>query len=326
MLWTDRLFVTVDDLTRIDSEVPSVAEAEGITLTGTRGLIRGGIEEASFELQKKIISFGGYLGSGDVTPNHLAAVLNVGLGNAVRQKATLSQIVVSGESEDSWNWVKQWACFWVLVNIYRDSFNRTVKDRYEGKMRYYQSELQRRITRTIDGLGVPIVLRPLAAPAAVFERDTGTWTSANVSKVVGSGTLDAVDLDVAITYVDTSAADLYVSPSVRNNAESHPSERITVSAETGKVLSVDISSLNPPTGVQHPSQVLVCVVSPMKATHWNVYVGNKDGTLYLQNPTPIPIGTDSYTLSGDPVLSGFTAGIGQYASRRLSLVPTRQRA
>ncbi len=326
MLWTDSVFVGLDDLHRIDSEVSQVAEAEGITLTGNNGLLRGAVEEASNELQKIIVAFGGYLGSGDVSPNHLAAVLNVGLGNAVRQKALLNQVVIDGDTVGSWNWIKQWAVFWALQVFYRDAFNRTVKDRYEGKMRFYKSELSRRVTPSLFGLGIPVVIRPLARPAATFERDSGTWDSSNLSLVSGVGVLNGVDYDVAITYVDMSQPNLYVSPSSIGNAESAPSDRAVISLTTGNVIHIDISSLGPPTGIQHPSQVLLCVISPLRATHWNVYVGPSGGTMRLQNATPIAIATTTYTLAADPTATGSFMGVGQYGSRRLSLTPTRQRA
>ncbi len=327
MLWTDKIFVSVDDLLRMDSEVSLISAAEQITLIGDNGLIRGAVEEASNELQKLIISFGGYLNSGDLSANHLAAVLNVGIGNSVRQKATLDQICVSGDTQQSWNWIKQWTVFWVLRIFYRNAFNRTVNDRYEKKMNFYKEELQRRVGPTLFGLGVPIVLRPLFAPASYFTRDAGTWDWTNVSLVSGSGTLDnTVSVDVAVTFVDMSAANLYVSPAKINNAESNASDVITQALDTGKVLEVDITSLNPPTGTQNPAQVLVTVVAPLKATHWNMYVGKTGKTLYLQNPAPIPIATTSHVLPGDPVFSGYRMGLGQYADRRLSLVPMRQRA
>lgn len=328
MLWTDSVFVTTADLQRIDSEVIKVAseERDEIVLTGRNGLMRGAVEEAAIELQKMVISFGGYLGSGDLSPNHIAAVMNIGMGNAVRQKCTLSQVCVSGDSEDSWNVIKQWVVFWTLHIIYRDAFNRTVKDRYEGKMRYYKSEIQRRVTQGISALGIPLVISPLSAPAAFFERESGSWGTDNVSLVAGPGTLDAVSRDVVITYVDMSNQTLYVDSTHRGNAESNPSVRVSAAMTTGSVLHVDINSLQPPTGAQHPSQVLVCVISPLKATHWNVYVGVADGTLYLQNATPIPIDTKTYTLAADPLTTGPTSGFGQYFTRRLSLVPSRQRA
>jgi hypothetical protein len=163
-------------------------------------------------------------------------------------------------------------------------------------------------------------------PGAYFERNSGSWSSANVTTVPGPGTLDTpVACDVLITYCDMSQANLYVDASRTNNAESDGSDTINVSMTAGNVLSVDISTLNPPSGAQHPSQMMVVVVSPLKATHWNVYVGMTGGVLYLQNMAPIPVSTKSYTLAGDPVLSGYTFNGGQYPDRRLSISPTRQR-
>jgi len=327
MLWTDSIFITTADLVRVDSEVPRVTDAEGITLTGDNGLLRAVVEEASTELSKLVIAFGGYLNSGDLSANHVAAVLNVGIGNSVRMKVTLSQICVSGNNPGEWNWIKQWAVYWALRILYRNAFSRTVNDRYEKKMNFYKDELVRRVTPSIYGLGVPVVLRPLQAPAAYFERSAGSWGQTNVSLVAGPGTLTASNsCDIAITFVDMSQANLYVSATQPNNAESNPSGVITQVMNTAQVLSVSIASLNPPTGRQDPAQVLVSVMSPMKATHWNVYVGTSGGTLYLQNGSPIPIATKTYTLAGDPVLSGFPVGIGQYQDRRLSIMPTRQRA
>jgi hypothetical protein len=328
MLWTDKIFITVDDLTRIDSETQKVADAEEITLTGDNGQIRAGVEEAANELQKLIIAFGGYLNSGDLTANHLAAVLNVGIGNSVRMKAGLNQICVSGDTSTSWNWIKQWAIFWTLRVFYRNAFARTVNDRYEKKMNIYKDEIIRRVQPTLFALGAPIVLRPLYAPAAYFTRNAGSWDSSNVELVAGAGTLDNThSCDVVVTFVDMSQANLYNSPTNVGNAESELSDRITQVMNTGEVLEVDITSLNPPTGAQDPSQILVVVISPLKATHWNIYVSaTPGGTLYLQNSQPIPIATKTYTFTGNPVFSGYMSGIGQYPDRRLSLVPMRQRA
>ena len=325
MLWTDSTFITIADLTRLDSEVTEVASSNEITLSGDDGIIRGTIEESAIELQKLLTAFGGYLGSGDLSANHLAAVMNVGSMNSIRQKALLQQVVVSGDAPNSWNHVKQWAVFWCLQLVYRNAFNRSVKDRYEGKMRYYASELRRRVTPSLHGLGIPIVLRPLPVPGARFERDSGTWDSDNVTQAAGPGVASGA-LSVAVTYVDMTTSSLYVSPVSRGNAESNPSERIAVTLVSGNVISVDITSLVPPTSVQHPSQLLIHVISPLTATHWNVYVGTSTGLLYLQNPTPIPIATKAYTLTGDWVSNTATSGEGQYSDRRLSLVPSRQRA
>ena len=327
MLWTDGVFIATSDLTRIDSEVVRVAAAEDIALDGVNGLLRGVVEEVSHEMTKMVIAFGGYLNSGDLSANHMAAVLNVGIGNSVRQKIGLQQIVVSGDVPGQWGWIKQWVVFWALKIFYRNAFARVGGDRYKDKMEFYRDEIQRRVVGNLWSLGVPMVIRPLSRPAALFDQNSGSWGGDNVMLVPGSGTMTSDDsCDVAISYVDMSQANFYVDSSHRNNAESHPSEVVTQAMEADKVLSVNISSLNPPSGAEHPSQLLVVVISPLKATHWNVYVGHSGGTLYLQNSAPIPISTTSYTLGGDPTFSAPTSQIGQYCDRRLSLLPTRQRA
>lgn len=320
MLWTDAIFITTDDLTRIDSEVPAVAESEGIVLTGSNGIIRGVYEEVTDELSKILITFGGYLGSGDLSPNHLAAVMNIGMGNAVRQKALPSQVVISGEVEGSWNHAKRWAVYWALELFYRDAYNRTVKDRYEGKMRYYKAERQRRVEPMLKGRGIPIVISPLARPAAAYEPDTGIWGPSNVVTSVAPGALGG-DYQVVITYLgkDNDNAPQYL-------AESHPSDPISITVPPDSSISVDILTLKPPDGTQPRSRMLLCIIPVLKATHWNVYVGRVGGPYYLQNLVPIPVDVADYTLASDPVLAGKTAGQGQAVTRYLTIVPTRQRA
>jgi len=326
MLWTDSIFISTDDLTRVDSQVVAVAAAEGITLSGENGLIRAGIEECATELQKYMVAYGGYLNSGDLSSSHLAAVLNVGIGNSVRQKATLDQVCVSGDTWFSWTWIKQWSVSWVLRLFYRNAYARTVDDRYMKKMDYYKEEITRRQNGNLFGLGIPIVLQPLVRPGSFFSLNAGPWNSSNVSLVSGAGTLNDVTVYVAITWVDMSQAGRYVSPTQTNNAESNASDFIPMSMLTGKVISINISSLNPPTGVQNPSQVLVTVVSPLTGSNWNVYVGLSPSTMYLQNSMPIPISQKTYTLASDPITTGNLLQLGQYPNRRLSVVPTRQRA
>jgi hypothetical protein len=275
---------------------------------------------------KLIISFGGYLNSGDLTANHLAAVMNVGIGNSVRQKIGLQQIVVSGDVPGQWNQVRQWVVFWALRTFYRSAFARVSDDRFEKKMSFYKDEIVRRLQPSLFALGIPIVIRPMVRPGAYFEVNSGTWDSSNVDLVLGPGTLNGVSWDVAITYADNSQWNFYQSAIQRNNCESDGSDIVTVPMTTGNVLQVNIASLNPPSGAQYPAQVMTVVVSPLKACVWNIYAGPTGGPLYLQNPVPIPIGQTTYTLPGDPVTSGQTVGTGQYPDRRLSLVPTRQRA
>ncbi len=296
MVWTDGIFISLNDLKRVDSEVADIQDVEGIAVDGNYGSLRGGLEEASLEMNKMMVAYGGYLSSGDISPNHISAVLNIGLGNAVRYKALLSQVVVTGANQYAWNNVKVWAAHFCLMSIYRNATNRTTKDRYEGKMRYYKSELDRRITRGITGLGLPLIIRPMAAPAALFERGSGAWSSSNVSSVV-SGTTNGGTFDVAVTYVNQGSplpgggyvpdSTKYVSSSNVGNAESNPSTLQTVQVPANSVISVD--------------------------------------TLTLQNASPIPIATKSYQLSSDPTSTGSLIGFGQYPDRYLSMSPVRQR-
>ena len=354
MIWTDGLFISVNDLQRVDSEVQQVATAEKINLIGNFGIIRGGIEAAGQEMTKMMVAFGGYLSSGDISPNHTSAVLNIGLGNSVRSKALLSQIVVSGLSSFSWNHVKEWVVHWVLQTFYRDAFNRTVKDRYEAKMRYYKSEIDRRLRPSIMGLGIPMIIQPLAAPAALFERSPvdylgslnspygnnawttpGTFGNANLSSVNSVGTSGG-SFTVVVTYVNQGMmqqtgqflpdSTKYVSSSKNGNAESAGSPLASITVPAGSAMQVSIASLYPPNGLQDPATRLLCVTLPLAATGWNVYAGPINGTLTLQNNAPISIFTKTFMFPGDPTTTGVPLGTGQYDDRKLSLNPTRQRA
>ncbi len=326
MLLTDSVFVTVADLQRLDSEVETVATAEQITLSGENGLLRGSIEEFSTDLQKIIVSFGNYIGTGEASANHMQAVLNVGANSRVRQKCSLSQVVVSGDAVGQWNHIKEWAVYRALQSFYADAFNRTVRDRYEGKMQFYKNAILRGKANNAFSLGLPLVLRPLACPAALFERDSGVWDEDNVGNVSGSGGTQTYIADVAITYVDMSNTTRYVDPDTKNNSESGPAQILQKTLAFGGLLQFDITSLNPPSGRQHPSQLVLCPTSPLTATHWNVYVGMTTKAMYLQNSVPIPIATKTYTLAADPVLSGARLDkLGQYAEMRLVLSRKRQR-
>ncbi len=334
MIWTDGIFVSLNDLKRVDSEVSDIQDVEGIAVDGNYGSLRGGLEEASQEMNKMMVAYGGYLSSGDISPNHISAVLNIGLGNAVRYKALLSQVVVTGADQFAWNHIKTWAAHFCLMSIYRNATNRTTKDRYEGKMRYYKSELDRRITRGVTGLGIPLIIQPMAAPAALFERGSGVWSSNNVT-AVNSGTTNGGTFDVAVTYVNQGSplpgggylpdSTKYVSSSQVGNAESNPSVLQSIPVPSNSVISVNIASLKPPTGTQDPATRILCVIAPLAATGWNVWVGPSGETLTLQNASPIPIATKTYQLASDPTSNGPIIGFGQYADRILSMSPVRQR-
>jgi len=143
-----------------------------------------------------------------------------------------------------------------------------------------------------------VVIQPLACPGAVREFQAGTWGTANLSGT-GSGSTETGNpaYDVAITWV---AIPGYISQVNRGNSESAPSATATgFNVPAGQFLTVSIASLNPPTGTI-PSAVGTAsgIYTPLGATHWNIYAGKTGGTLYLQNPSPIPVATQSYALTG----------------------------
>ena len=321
MLWTDRVFITTDDVETVDGEVNEVALSEKIVLSGRGGAIRRGIEEAGAILKGKLAGFGAYTSSSGLSANHLVAVHNTGLWSGAGSRAALNQICVSGVDDRFGNPIKQWALHQVLLVFYRNAFNRTTKDRYEGKMRFYRNELIYRVWPIVQQNGVPIVPEPLFAPGAEFCRNSGVWSAANVSLVNGSGASTA-RYDVAITYTSSNK---YVSAASPLDGESHPTPPVPIAHVGSKVIQIDIASLNPPTGESDPLEALYITYVPLAATHWNVYVGAIGETMYLQNVSPIPVATKTYTLADDPVLSGYPSLQGQNPKAVLSIRNMRSR-
>lgn len=322
MLWTDGDFVTSQDLITLDSEVQDVASAETITLddpvTGN-SVIHRAIEEAGDRLMKYMQIFGGYLNSGSVSANHYAAVMNLGQPSVNRSKILRGQIVVTDLSPYTWNVVKRWVAYWSLHVFFRDVANRTLKDRYRDKEERYSKESNTIHWDALRAAGIPTVRMPFPCPGAAWEPNAGLWSASNVTQVTGAGTQNG-SYDVAVTWVDLMPG-YYVSPTNNGNAESHPSASQTLALTSGNVIRVNIASLIPPNGSQHPATVPYAVVQYHAAGGWNVYAGVSGGPLYLQNSTPIPVGTKTYTLTGDPLASGSTLGQGQYADLYYS-VPT----
>jgi hypothetical protein len=145
-----------------------------------------------------------------------------------------------------------------------------------------------------------------------------------VTTAAGAGTNTSDDFDIAITWVDLTR---YKSQAQKGNCESAPSAPVTAKLPaTGNVFVVSIAGLNPPVSGQPASTLPLCVVPYGNAAAWNVYVGKKGCPLYLQNSEPIPLATASYALSGDPVLSGYTADEGQFAEQYYSFQNIVQRA
>lgn len=300
MLWTDGDFVTAADLATLDQEVQAVATAENIDITNS---IRRATEEAGETITRHMREWGwSWLGDGSVSPNHYAAVANIGRNaQGTRARVLLNQIPVTGLA--GWSAVQRWAAYWSLYVFFRDAAQRSVSDRYAQKSMVYQAETHGRMWHTVRDLGLPVVRTPLACPGAKYDINPGTWDQSNVTLVNGSGTLTGA-WDVAITYVDAD--------NQTDNNQSAASARVQVTLQAGKVLRVDKSSLNPPNGTQ-PSQLraVAVVQSWGKATHWNVWAGPAGGVLRLQNATPLTGNT--FTFPGDPVTNTAPVGTGQWA-------------
>ena len=325
MLWTDSDFVSTDDLSSVDPDVVPTASAENITLTGSNGMIRRGIEEAGRYLEAALVSFATYISSNDISANHLNAVFYTGSQPNQRRRATLDQIVVTGRNAGYWSDLKTWAVNRVLIAFYRAASNKSQKDRYTNKFEQFSKRDIYDTWPLLKKSGIPIVYRPIPVPGAVQARDPGTWS---VGMTAGAGTVSG-KYDVAITYVDQTK---YIDKSRVKNAESDRSEIKSVTLSSSNVITADISALHPPYGAVAPDLLGLGYCVPGRATGWNLYVGLNGGTLYLQNPEPYPItitgpqdaiptlgGTTSATLAGDPVLSGYTPGIGQYPETHLAI-------
>lgn len=318
MLWTDRDFINTADLLSVDPEMSEIAAAENMVLEGSNSVCRRGIEEAGAFLERKLVNFGSLASSGDLSLSHLAAVFNTGGHSTQRRKFSLEQVVVSGRNSEYWSEIKTWVAVTVLCVAYRTAMNRSSNDRYEHKYDRFGKMLREQSWPTVKKLGIPILQQPLPSPEAIQGFNPGTFSAADVS---GSG--NAGEWSVAVTYVDSTK---YVSSINPVNGESHPSVEKIVTTASSEVIRVDITNLNPPTGVlQNEARARGFSIS-RKATHWNVYAGPSGGAMTLQNSSPISLDTKTYTLAGDPSTTGKVAGLGQYPEAYLTIMDSIQRS
>jgi hypothetical protein len=309
MLWTDGFFVTAADLAQVDADVNKLSAAMSITMDGTGGVCHRGIENAGRDILSKLSSFSGFVAGPGLSYNHLAAVFNTGSTTNNRTRAQLSNVVVSDPHNSSgWTDVKIFAIYHSLLHLFRMAMNRanSSDDRYQTKFDRYKKELETAVWPTLKVAGLPVVVRPLYRPGAAFTFSPGTFAlSTQHSSGTAGGTLHA-----AVTYVSSSTL---------TNNESHPSESQSVVVASGDVLSINITGLNPPTGVQSRADAARAAEYPLAATHWNLYVGTSSSQMYLQNASPIAIATKTYSLTGDPTSTGALAGFGQYPEQYIVL-------
>ncbi len=255
--------------------------------------------------------------------NQTAAVLNL-VGPAVnRSRISLMQVCITPPnpteaSVSHPSTLKRYGIYTALEMVYRAAYYRKLTDRYEKRMADYRDQIRRKYWPRLFNQGVPIVLKPLAAPGAIHEFNAGTWDVNALSTPAGTNALASTQYDVTITWVDNTK---YVTAQTKGNGESGPGALVTgFPIAISTVLKIDITALKPPNGTA-PINVAMGqgLVVPGNASGWNVYVGTQGGTLYLQNSTPVPIATKTYTLAGAPVLSGFALDSGQYPDQYITM-------
>ena len=303
-LLIDDDFVTLQDLLAIDPEIAEIADAEGITVEGDAGITREAWEECVDTLLDAMQAFGGDI---IAWPGTLTTYGAFGIS---RPRLRPHQIVVTATYGRRTSPLKRWMTYATLVMFYRAASNRRTSDRYEQKWNNFKDEIKAH-WRNLWSTGLPMVALPLPCPGAVHEYMAGDWDGDNISFAPpgwGTGEPTEQSYDVAVTWVDQTN---YTSPDNKQNSESGPSRALTVTVPAGQVITVDIGTLNPPGSLTLPRGIADGPYVSRKASGWNVYVGQPGKALYLQNASPLPVATITYTLAGAPVLSGAMLQPGQ---------------
>ena len=323
MLFTDSDIITSANLTAVDPESVNVAATQkpSIILDGPGSIIRQTVAEACSDITARFQNYTGFLVSPGINLAHMAAVSNIMSTSISRPRMRLNQVVAIGPDPSRQD-VALWLTHSALRALYRAAYARFGKeqDRYARKMELYEIE-EKRVWGNIQSSGLPIVLVPLPCPGALREPNPGTWGTANVTHA-GTTSTDAGGIYfVAITWVGQP----YVSPTNTGNAESGPSTVQVVATLATELISVSIATLNPPNVTPTNVGTADGLYTQVKATGWNVYVGQSADLMYLQNSSPVPVGTVSYTLADKPVLSGPIMGIGQWADYNWAIQRMLQR-
>lgn len=305
-LLTDSDFLTQSDLAAVDPEIPEVAAAELITVEGPQSIVRTAWEECANALTEKMQLFG----AGNLT--------GVSTFGSPRPRLLLTQIVASDRYAGKLSLLQRWMLYYALGVFYRAAGARTVNDRYPLKRETWEAEA-RKHWKSLVTSGLPIVHEALPCPGAVHEYNSGTWALSIVAGGAGSGGT----FEVAITYADIAR---YVGPTNKRNAESGPGSRLALNVPASNLLRVSIAGLVPPSAATLYGGTPASGSFPaLTATHWNVYAGAPSGTLYLQNASPIPVGTTEYTFAGDPVLTGYPLETGQVPDANFQFTTFMQR-
>ena len=313
MLWTDRQFITTENLVNHDQDIAQVEKDEKLLLEGPSGLIRRSISASGSKLVRSAKSFGvGRIGVGnEVSVDHLRAVLGASFASSAAM-FDLSQVVIDDPLRPGLDSpLRIWTTLRALRDVYEDAVSRRVKDdRYADRVLLLNGKIER-AWLDVAASGVPVVLSPLSQPGAEFMPETGDFDSSDITPDSG-GAFSAGDYRVAITYIGES----YVSHAARNQSESAATQPINVTVTSNQRVTISIARLLQvePMSVGGFASGYIPWTTP---TGWNVYLGTS-GALYKQNATPIPIATTSHELQSE-TLAGDTLLPGQYPDERVLL-------
>lgn len=306
MLYTDNDVRSSADLLQIDSEVMSVAAAckPPITVDGPGSICELAWSECGRQILSAQQMYTSFLGLPGSTGGGYQVTYGGGTVARNQSRTRLNQVVASeSQYAQTASPLQMWVAYTALTQFFRNASARLGKDRFEEKYDRYKDEADF-AWRQLRQNGLPVLSQPMEAPGSKHGVNAGSWGAANLTTVAGGGTEQA--LQVAITYYDQSK---YTSESARGNGESGPSATLAIAQAAGQVLRVSIASLNPPTGVMDQVGLSQGAWTPLSATHWIVWAGAPGGALYFQ--AAVPIGTKTYTLAGDPVLTGSIVSLGQ---------------
>lgn len=227
MLLTDADVIAASDLTAFDGQVLRVSEGASVSVAT---VLRRAADQCTNTLLSALEAYDWYAGSGSLTSNHIAAVMNGSIVGPARPRA--NQIVVTPETGD-WSPIMEWVAHVAISMIYQASLTNQQVERYGQKAEFYDSLANDRSWPKLMKFGVGIVDAPLSRPAAAREPGSGTWGTDNLSAIAGS--VPAGSYKVAVSYV-------------RGSVESHPSELASITLGSTGGIRVSFDSLAPPAG------------------------------------------------------------------------------
>ena len=307
-LFIDNDVLTVADLTGIESEVSSAAEDASISVDGDNGIILQAWQEVANKITENVQSFDGGI---TYWPD---AVLTANTGMN-RPRVRLNQIVASSLQYRRKSALQTYMTYYALMMFYRAASARLEVDRYEEKFQRYEKEAKE-AWRTLHGSGLPIVWAPLPCPGATHEWLAGVFDENCLTAVAGGSGSGAAQYQVAITWVDKTT---YQGPTSNGNAESGPSAVAGITLAAAQKITVSIAGLLPPSPTNYSLGTSDGVYTCKTATGWNVYEGVPGGPMFLQNASPLPLTTTSYTFDPAGVAQPYTMGFGQYPDISLTM-------